>query len=49
MQALGKNIVFVKVNGWEDTSMAQKWGVRGYPTLLLLDKAGEEVDRVPGF
>ncbi len=49
MQALAKNIVFVKVNGWEDTSMAQTWGVNGYPALVLMTAAGEEVDRLPGF
>lgn len=49
MQALAKKIVFVKVNGWEDTSMAQTWGVNGYPALVLMTAAGEEVDRLPGF
>ena len=42
-------LVFVKVNGWEDTLMAKSRGVSGYPTLILLTSGGEEVDRIPGF
>ena len=42
-------LVFVKVNGWEDTLTAQEWGVRGYPTLVLMNADGSEIDRVPGF
>lgn len=42
-------MVFAKVNGWEDTLMAQKWGIRGYPTLILMKSDGTEIDRVPGY
>lgn len=42
-------MVFAKVNGWEDTSMAQDLGVRGYPTLILFNPDGTEIDRVPGY
>lgn len=42
-------MIFAKVNGWEDTSMAQKWGVNGYPCIVLMTSAGEEIDRMPGF
>jgi tetratricopeptide (TPR) repeat protein len=49
VQALTDRLVFVKVNGWEDTLMAKSRGVSGYPTLILLTSGGEEVDRIPGF
>jgi tetratricopeptide (TPR) repeat protein len=49
VQALGRSLVFAKVNGWEDTLLAQTWGISGYPTLILMTAAGEEVDRIPGF
>jgi tetratricopeptide (TPR) repeat protein len=29
--------------------MAQTWGVRGYPTLILMKSDGTEIDRIPGF
>jgi tetratricopeptide (TPR) repeat protein len=29
--------------------MAQNWGVRGYPTLILMKSDGTEIDRYPGF
>lgn len=41
--------MFAKVNGWEDTLLAQTWGVNGYPTIVLMTASGEEVDRIPGF
>jgi tetratricopeptide (TPR) repeat protein len=41
--------VFAKINGWEDTLAQKHWGVRGYPTLILMTAEGEEIDRVPGF
>jgi tetratricopeptide (TPR) repeat protein len=42
-------LVFAKINGWEDTLAAQKWGIRGYPTLILMSAEGVEVDRVAGY
>ncbi len=29
--------------------LARKFGVRGYPTILILDSSGHEVDRIMGF
>ncbi len=49
------NLVFVKVNGDGDsttrfsfTDFAKSYGIRGYPTLILLKPDGEEIDRVFG-
>lgn len=42
-------MVFAKVDGWEDTLMSLEWGVRGYPTLILMHNDGTEIDRVPGY
>lgn len=33
----------------EGNSLARKFGVRGYPTILILDSSGHEVDRIMGF
>jgi thioredoxin-related protein len=29
--------------------VAQRYGVRGYPTLLVVDASGREVGRIAGF
>jgi tetratricopeptide (TPR) repeat protein len=42
-------LVFAKVNGWEDTLAQKQWGVRGYPTLILMTADAEEIDRVAGY
>jgi tetratricopeptide (TPR) repeat protein len=41
--------VFAKVNGWDDTLTATNWGVRGYPTLILIAPDGNEIDRIAGY
>ncbi len=33
----------------EGAEMQRRFRVAGYPTTLLLDEAGEEIDRVPGY
>ena len=47
-----QNYVFIRV--FQDTEpqgnrLARRFGVEGFPTLLLLDSSGREVDRVLGF
>jgi tetratricopeptide (TPR) repeat protein len=42
-------LVFAKINGWEDTLAQKQWGVRAYPTLILLGVDDAEIDRVAGY
>jgi hypothetical protein len=47
-----QSYVFVRV--FQDTDpqgnrIARRFGVEGFPTLLLLDSSGREVDRILGF
>ncbi|MBI5266985.1 MAG: tetratricopeptide repeat protein, partial [candidate division Zixibacteria bacterium] len=42
-------VVLVKVNAEVDTTLAREMAISGYPTLVLLDKKGEEIDRVIGY
>jgi len=46
---LSKQFVFAKVNGKEDTILAQKYGIAGYPTALVANAKGEEIDRIVGY
>lgn len=46
---LNENVILVKINGKPDnmkpTEFAKSWGVKGYPTFVLTDATGEEIDR----
>lgn len=47
--AMGKKFLFLRVNAEVDTSLANRFHVSGYPTVILLEKGGSEVDRVLGY
>jgi TolA-binding protein len=44
-----RDFVFAKVNAKEDTTAAQHYGIAGFPTVVLLNSRGEEIDRILGF
>lgn len=46
-----KNFVSLKINAekGEGTELTKKYGVRGFPTMLVVDPEGDEVDRIIGF
>ncbi|UCE19793.1 MAG: tetratricopeptide repeat protein [Gemmatimonadota bacterium] len=39
----------MKVQAKEDTITAQEYGIAGFPTVVLLDSNGEEIDRILGY
>jgi TolA-binding protein len=47
--ALANEIVFVKVNAEKDTAMAHKYGVAGFPTIVMTKPDGAEIDRIYGY
>ena len=47
--ALSKTIVFAKINAEVDTLTAQKYKIQGYPTIVLTNSDGTEIDRIGGF
>jgi len=47
--ALTKNLVNVKVDAEVDTLVAQKYKVNGYPTIILANADGSEIDRIWGY
>lgn len=49
IQFFTSDMILAKVNAEEDTLTAQKYHVNGYPTSILLNKSGEEIDRVVGY
>ena len=42
-------MILAKVNGKEDTLLAQQHHIVGYPTLVMVDTVGDEVDRIAGY
>ncbi|MEW6051970.1 MAG: thioredoxin family protein [Candidatus Zixiibacteriota bacterium] len=42
-------VILVKVNAEKDTLSARQFKVMGYPTLVVTDKSGKEIDRVFGY
>ncbi|HOP07853.1 MAG TPA: thioredoxin domain-containing protein [candidate division Zixibacteria bacterium] len=43
------DMMLVRLNAEEDTVTAQTFHVSGYPTLVMVDKDGNEVDRLVGY
>jgi tetratricopeptide (TPR) repeat protein len=47
--AMTRTFIFARLNAEVDTAKAREFGVNGYPTVILLDKTGREVDRLLGY
>ena len=46
---MSKNMVFTKINAEVDTLTAQKYVIPGYPTIILTNSDGTEIERIGGF
>jgi tetratricopeptide (TPR) repeat protein len=42
-------MILVQINAEVDTAIKEKYNVMGYPTFILVDKDGKEVDRLAGY
>lgn len=42
-------MVLAKINAEIDTATAKAYHISGYPTLVLTDKNGDEIDRIVGY
>lgn len=47
--ALARNLVNVKVNAEIDSLLKKEYGVAGYPTVILANSDGSEIDRIYGY
>lgn len=43
------DFVFFKTNAEKDTALAEKYKVNGYPTVILANSSGQEIDRLVGY
>lgn len=46
---LTEKAVSLKIDAEKERELARRYGVRGYPTLLLLKPSGQEIDRLIGY
>jgi tetratricopeptide (TPR) repeat protein len=44
-----RDFVFFKTNAEKDTALSERFKVNGYPTVILINPSGEEIDRVVGY
>jgi tetratricopeptide (TPR) repeat protein len=49
IRTFSKDMVLAKINAEVDTATAKAMAVSAYPTLVMLDKNGEEIDRIVGY
>ncbi|NIN01281.1 MAG: tetratricopeptide repeat protein [candidate division Zixibacteria bacterium] len=46
---LARNMVFVKAEAKKDTVVKERYQIAGYPTVILMNSAGTEIDRIYGY
>jgi tetratricopeptide (TPR) repeat protein len=46
---LSKDIVFVRAEGKKDTVISDRYKIAGYPTVILMNSSGGEIDRIFGY
>ena len=49
MVRFSMNYVFFKANAEKDTALAEQYRVNGYPTVILANSSGQEIDRIVGY
>lgn len=42
-------MILVQVDGEKDSVLAKKYAISGFPTLIMIDPKGQEIDRVAGY
>ena len=47
--ALSPDIIFVKAEAKKDTVTADQYKIVGFPTIILMNSSGEEIDRIYGY
>lgn len=46
---LSKDMIFVKAEAKKDTLIRDRYKIAGYPTVILMNSSGEEIDRIYGY
>ncbi len=48
-EKLAKNYVVAKIDADKNSNLASNYGIYGYPTLLILNSNGQEINRIEGY
>lgn len=46
---LAKSMIFVKAEAKKDTVVKERYQMAGYPTVIVMNSAGREIDRIYGY
>jgi thioredoxin-related protein len=46
---LSTNMVFVRAEAKKDTILRERYKIAGFPTVILMNNSGEEIDRIYGY
>ena len=46
---MSAEMIFIKIDSEKDTLNTRNYGISGYPTVVLMNPAGEEIDRIYGY
>jgi tetratricopeptide (TPR) repeat protein len=49
IRVFSTEMVLTKINAEVDTAAARTFAISGYPTLVMVDKDGQEIDRISGY
>lgn len=49
IEYLDNQVIFTKINAEVDTNVSKAFKIMGYPTFVLTDSKGEEIDRIAGY
>lgn len=49
MVRFSMDYVFFKTNAEKDTVLSNKYKINGYPTVILANSSGQEIDRIVGY
>ncbi|MEE9441565.1 MAG: tetratricopeptide repeat protein [candidate division Zixibacteria bacterium] len=49
IELVNSRLVAVKINGWEDTTLSNHYGINGYPSEIIANADGTEIDRIWGY
>ncbi len=49
IRVFSSEMVLAKIDAEKDTVAAKNFAISGYPTLVMVDKEGQEIDRIIGY
>jgi len=48
-EKLARSYITVKIDADKNSDLASKYGIYGYPTIIILNPDGQEIKRIEGY